>query len=104
MHDDDLTAAGCRTAESGVESNASVGRKAASEESDDQLAGIRRIDQIEAHPVVARHFFVKALGDAVHQELGGRSSEDIALKFTEKFGMRWGHVVASNGTRELWWH
>jgi hypothetical protein len=26
---------------------------------------------------------VKALGDAVHQELGGRSSEDITLKFME---------------------
>jgi hypothetical protein len=43
---------------------------------------------------------VKALGDAVHQELGGRSSEGMALKFTEKLGMRWGHVVASNGARD----
>jgi hypothetical protein len=60
-----------------------------------QVAGIRWVDEIKAHPVVARHFFVNALGDAVHQELRGRSSEGIALNFTKKVGVGWGHVVAS---------
>ena len=92
---DGLTAAGSRAAESGVERNASVGRKAASEGSDDQIAGIRRIDQIKAYPVLTRHLFVKALGDTDHEELGIRSDEGIALKFAKKLGMRWVQIVAS---------
>jgi hypothetical protein len=32
---------------------------------------------------------VKALGDAVHEELGTWSGAGIALKFTKKLGMRW---------------
>ena len=98
-----LTAASRRPAEPGVQRNARIGREAARKGSDDQIAGIGRIDQIEAHPVVARHFFVKALGDAVHQELGCRSGTGIALKFTEKLGMRWSHIVASNGAMGLGW-
>jgi hypothetical protein len=52
MHDDDLPAAGRGTTESRVEGNASIGRKAADERSDQQDAGVRRIDEIKAYPVV----------------------------------------------------
>jgi hypothetical protein len=38
---------------------------------------------------------VNALGDAVHEELSGGSGEGIALQFTKKLGVGWGHVVAS---------
>ena len=87
MDDYGLAAAGRRAAESGVKGNASVGRETAGERTDDQVTGIRWVDQIKTHPVVARHFFVNALGNAVHEELDGGSGESIALNFTNKLGV-----------------
>src|ERR1700683_1681759 len=61
-----LPAGGRRTAESGVEGDANIRGKAADERSDQQNAGVRRVDEIKAYPVVARHLFVQTLGDTLH--------------------------------------
>src|SRR5580658_6001542 len=85
MHDHGLPACGCGPAESGVEGNASVGRKAARERPDQQDAGVRRIDEIKPYPVITSHLFVQTLRDTRHDGLGCRSGFDKTLKFLQKF-------------------
>jgi hypothetical protein len=94
LHDYYLTAGGGRTAQSGVKGDARLGREAAGKRSDDEVAGIRGIDQIKACPVVARHLFVKTLGHPLHDGGHRRGGLGVVLKFTEKFFMCWRHVLA----------
>jgi len=104
LHHYHLTAGGGRAAESGVEGNASFRRKAAGERSDDEVARIRRIDELEACPVVARHLFVKPLGNPLHDGLDRSGGLGVVLKFKEKFFMYWRHVLAlCRRVRKLWW-
>src|SRR5271165_7112694 len=77
---------GCRSAaESAVEGNAGIGRKAANEGPHQQNAGVRRVDEIKTHPVVARHFFMETLGHTFHQGLRRWSGPGKVLKFREQF-------------------
>jgi hypothetical protein len=59
--------------------------KAANKRPNQKNAGIRRVDQIKTHPVVARHLFMQALGDTLHHGLSGGSGFREVLKFPEKF-------------------
>ena len=91
LHDHDLATGGRRAAESSGERNASVGRKTADERSDDQIARVRRIDQIKPHPVVACHLLVKVLGDLLHKGLGRSTGSGNLLEFQKKLFLQRRH-------------
>src|SRR5208283_2369668 len=104
LHDDHLPAGGRCTTESGIEGNARVGRKAAGERSDDQVAGVRGIDQIKTRPVVARHLFVQTLGHTLHKGIDRGSAPGKVLKFLEKFSMHTRHDSAyTSRVSKVYW-
>jgi hypothetical protein len=61
---------------------------------DDEHVGVGRVDEIEVYPAVARHLFVQALGDTLHDGLDRGSGDGKAVKFLEKLFMRKHHVTA----------
>lgn len=91
LNDDDLAGAGGGAAKSSAERDAHVGREAAGEGADDQEAGVDGVDEVEAHPVVAGHFFVEAVCEAFHQGRGGGGGARQVLQFAEEVLVRWGH-------------
>ena len=80
-----------------------MGRKAADERSDQQEAGIGRIDEIKTHPVEPRHLFVETLGDMLHDRFGRRCGLGKLLEFSKKLFMQ-KHRLWPPYLPRLWWH
>lgn len=93
LDNDNLAGAGGGAAEAGVEGNAGVGSKAAGIRADNEVAGVGGINEIKANPIVAGHFFMKAVGHALHEGLGGGSGGGKGMEFLEELALRWCHVA-----------
>jgi hypothetical protein len=66
LYDYYLTTTGRGAAEPPGDGKSSVGGKASGVRSDNEVPSVRRIDLVEASPVVARHLFVQPLGHLLH--------------------------------------
>src|SRR5262249_12475063 len=71
-------------AQPGIQRYAHVRRKAARIRSDNQIARVRGIHHVKAHPVVAREFLMQPLGDVPHHRLRRWSGFGKALKFLQQ--------------------
>jgi len=102
VHHDDLASASRGSAKASAQRNAAVRSEAADEWADEQHAGVRWIDEIEADPVVARHFFVEMLGNMLHERLGCGSGGGESLKVLEEFFVSGHEFVTSFELRCRW--
>jgi hypothetical protein len=91
VDDDYFAGGGCSAAEALAKRDSGIGCEAAGEGPDDEVVRVGGVDQIEADPVVAGHFFVELVHDVLHQAFDVWRGRCVGLELLQELRLRRGH-------------